>query len=75
MRKPIAAGRKPSRPADSVNSSAGTIRLKNDADTMIPAANPVSARLRRSFILPPMKNTHAAPSEVPRKGMSTPSVT
>jgi hypothetical protein len=50
-------------------------RLQTDAATMTPAANPVSARwtvLERSFF---MKNTQAAPSEVPANGISRPHTT
>ena len=71
---PPAAGTKaqtPS-PAASASSRAGISRLHTDAATMTPAAKPDSTRctLRRSCRR--RKNTHPAPSDVPKKGISNP---
>ena len=53
-------------------SIAGMIRLQIDAATITLAAKPVKARLIpifRSFF---KKKTHAAPADVPRKGINNP---
>ena len=52
--------------------SAGRIRLQTDAAAITPAAKPVSARRTRPSSFPRRKNTPAAPSDVPRKGIMTP---
>jgi hypothetical protein len=54
---------------------AGSSRLQTDAATITPAAKPVSARWTMAFSLPRMKNTHAAPNEVPKKGINMPRTT
>ena len=53
-------------------SIAGINRLQMDAATMTPAAKPVSARWMLSLSAFLMKNTHAAPSDVPRNGIRIP---
>ena len=74
-RNPITAGRKARVPMPSLWDSAGCSRLKNDADTITPAANPVRARLSFSPISFCKKNTQAAPRPVPMKGIMIPSIT
>ena len=51
---------------------AGISRLHTDAATITPAANPVSARCTVSLSVFFMKNTQAAPSDVPRNGIKMP---
>ena len=70
--KPITAGRKASLPRAEDSSSAGMRRLHIEAATMTPDANPVSPRYTPRSISPRMKNTQAAPREVPRKGINNP---
>ena len=48
------------------------IRLKNDAETMIPPAKPESELLSRSLISSFKKKTQAAPSVVPNNGIRIP---
>ena len=53
-------------------SSAGISRLQTEAATITPAAKPVSARWvfrRRLFFI---RKTHAAPRDVPKKGINKP---
>ena len=54
---------------------AGSSRLHTDAATITPAANPVSARWTMALSLFRMKNTHAEPSAVPKKGIMMPRTT
>ena len=53
-------------------SMAGISRLRTDAATITPAAKPVSARCTVSLSVLFMKNTQAAPSDVPRNGIKMP---
>ena len=70
--KPIRAGRKDSLPIPSDCSIAGISRLQIDAATITPAAKPASERCTKSPSDFFIKNTHAAPSIVPRNGISIP---
>ena len=70
--KPIVAGRNAIFPRGSDSSIAGIRRLQTDAATITPAAKPVSPRCTERFISPRIKNTHAAPRDVPRKGINNP---
>ena len=66
------AGRNASLPIGSDCSIAGTRRLQTEAATITPPAKPVRhfcIFMLSSFFI---KNTHAAPSEVPRNGISNP---
>ena len=69
---PITAGAKESRPIPEACSMAGISRLHTEAATMTPAAKPVRARCKDSLNAFFRKNTHAAPSVVPRKGIKMP---
>ena len=51
---------------------AGISRLHTEAATITPAAKPVSERCTASLSDFFMKNTHAAPSDVPRNGIKMP---
>jgi len=53
-------------------SMAGISRLQTEAATITPAAKPVSERCTASLSDFFMKNTHAAPSDVPRNGIKMP---
>lgn len=73
--KPVTAGTKDHVPILLSCSMAGIRRLQMDAATITPAANPVSALctfLLKSFL---MKNTHAAPADVPMNGIRSPVMT
>ena len=70
--KPIRAGRKDSLPIPSDCSIAGISKLQIDAATITPAAKPASERCTKSPSDFFIKNTHAAPSVVPRNGISIP---
>ena len=71
---PIRAGRKEGTARLSACSIAGRRRLHTEAAVITPAANPARARRTpsRSFVF--RKNTHAAPSVVPRKGIRIPGI-
>ena len=56
----------------SLSAKAGSNRLQMDAATMTPAANPVSMRDTMRGIASRSRNTQAAPSTVPIKGISNP---
>ena len=69
---PATAGTNASFPISTTCSIAGIKRLQIDAATITPAANPVSIRCSRSPISFFIKNTHAAPNDVPRNGINIP---
>jgi hypothetical protein len=69
---PINAGRKENAPRFSDCSIAGIRRLQTDAATITPAANPVSARCTLSLSVSFIRNTHAAPNDVPKNGIKIP---
>jgi len=69
---PTAAGRNESLPSAADCSMAGINKLHTEAATITPAAKPVRLRCTRSLSDFFMKNTHAAPSEVPRNGINMP---
>jgi hypothetical protein len=70
--KPMTEGIKASLPKEEDSSSAGIRRLQMEAATMTPEAKPVSPRCTERCIFPRMKNTQAAPRDVPRKGINNP---
>lgn len=70
--KPRNAGRNESAPMAADCSMAGMSRLHTEAATITPAAKPVSERCTASLSDLFMKNTHAAPSDVPRNGIGIP---
>ena len=70
--KPPAAGRKLHAPSAADWSMAGSSRLHTDAATITPAAKPVSAFCSPGMISRFMKNTSAAPSDVPMNGIAMP---
>ena len=70
--KPRNAGRNESFPIADDCSMAGISRLHTEAATITPAAKPVSERCTASLSDFFMKNTHAAPSDVPRNGIKMP---
>ena len=70
--KPRKAGRNESFPIPADCSTAGISKLQTEAATITPAAKPVRLRCTRSLSDFFMKNTHAAPSEVPRNGINMP---
>ena len=72
---PPAAGGKAHAPSLADGSMAGIRRLHMDAATITPAAKPVSARCSMGLISRFMKNTSAAPSDVPINGISMPRIT
>ena len=53
-------------------SMAGSSRLQMEAATMTPAANPVRIRCILSLMAFFMRNTQAAPKDVPKKGIKMP---
>ena len=69
---PTAAGTNANAPSAADCSMDGMRRLQTDAATITPAAKPVSERCRRSLSDCFIKNTHAAPREVPKNGMRIP---
>ena len=70
-RKPDAAGSQAIRPCASAISMAGIRRDHTDAAIITPAAKPSITCSSRVFILAFRKNTMAAPTAVPRKGIIT----
>ena len=72
LRRYGSAGKNAQRPCPAACSSAGASRLQNVAATMTPAANPVSARCNPSGSARFIKNTHPAPSAVPKNGSASP---
>ena len=70
--KPRNAGRNESFPIADDCLMAGISRLHTEAATITPAAKPVSERCTASLSDFFMKNTHAAPSDVPRNGIKMP---
>ena len=72
IQKPAAAGTNDHFPIALDSSMAGISRLQTEAATITPAAKPVSARCTRSLSLFLIKNTHAAPRDVPRNGIKIP---
>ena len=69
---PSTAGRNDHRPSAADCAMAGISRLHTEAATITPAAKPVSERCTASLSDFFMKNTHAAPSDVPRNGIKMP---
>ena len=72
IQKPRNAGKNASLPALEDCSMAGIRRLHTEAATITPAAKPVSERCTVSLSVFFIKNTHAAPSDVPRNGIKIP---
>ena len=72
IQKPRNAGRNESTPIPADCSMAGINRLHTEAATITPAAKPVSERCTASLNDFFKKNTHAAPSDVPRNGIRIP---
>lgn len=70
--RPAAAGAKDHFPSSSDRSIAGISRLQTDAAVITPAAKPVSPFCRPSDIAFFIKNTLAAPREVPKNGSRSP---
>ena len=70
--KPATAGTKEKLPIADERSMAGISRLHTEAATITPAAKPFNARCTASLKDFFIKKTHAAPKEVPRKGISMP---
>ena len=70
--KPRKAGRNESFPIPADCSIAGISKLQTEAATITPAAKPVSERCTASLSAFFIKNTHAAPSAVPRNGIRIP---
>ena len=73
--KPTKAGTNANRPISAEASIEGMIKLKMEAATMTPAAKPERARSTVWDTPPRSRNTHAAPSVVPTKGISKPQTT
>ena len=69
---PSTAGKNDHRPSAAECAMAGISRLHTLAATITPAAKPVSARCTASLSVFFRKNTHAAPSDVPRNGIRIP---
>ena len=72
MENPTAAGRKASLPIESDISIAGIRSDQTDAATITPDANPSNAFCTSGFKSFFKKNTQAAPSVVPKKGINNP---
>ena len=73
IQNPTTAGTNDKVPLFSDCLIAGIRRLQIEAATIIPAANPASARCSNLLSVFLIKNTHAAPSVVPTNGISIPS--
>ena len=69
---PSTAGKNDHRLSAADCSMAGISRLHTLAATITPAAKPVRARCTASLSVFLRKNTHAAPSDVPRNGIRIP---
>ena len=69
---PANAGKNANRPSPADWSMAGISKLQMEAATITPAAKPASERCTRSSSECRIKNTHAAPKDVPKKGISMP---
>ena len=72
IQNPEKAGRNDSFPIHAACSIAGISRLHTEAATITPAAKPVKMRCMASLSCLRIKNTQAAPSVVPRKGIRMP---
>ena len=72
IQNPTNAGTNDSFPIHAACSIAGISRLHTEAATITPAAKPVKMRCRTSLSCLRIKNTQAAPSAVPRKGVRMP---
>ena len=72
IQKPATAGTNESLPIPADCSMAGISRLHTEAATITPAAKPVSDRCTISLRVFFIKNTQAAPNDVPRNGIKMP---
>ena len=74
-KNPLAAGIAAGMPRFSASSIDGMSKLHIEAATITPAESPSIARRQEEPTPLPIKNTHAAPSAVPMKGINIPNKT
>ena len=74
-KNPLAAGIAAGIPRFSASSIDGMSKLHIEAATITPAESPSIARRQEEPTPLPIKNTHAAPSAVPMKGINIPNKT